>query len=714
MFSKLRWPTGVALDSSGNVYVADTSNYRIQKFSSGISNWIQTNINGFGNNDNAGITTLSPFSDMLYAGTWNWDVGGAEIWRSIDGQNWQSVMSGGFGNGTNYGIDHLLPFNGYLYAGAWSDDVNGGEVWRSNDGTTWNQVVNQGFGDTTNAEVFRLVEYSGNLYASTWSDPAVHGSEVWRSASGDSGSWSKVVSNGFGDSNNGGTVSFADYNGYLYAGTSNSVTGGEIWRSLTGNAGSWTQINISGFGTPDNDAITALTIFNGYLYAATYRTPDTGGTQIWRCQTCDGSDWSQVVNDGFGKSENRRNTALEVFHGRLYAVVGNDVTGLEVWRTSNGTSWQQVGFNGLGTSNNIITYWDNALTVFGDELFLGTLPFRTGGGQVWKMNIPDTNLPTPWVGGVTISADQNVAAIGRPHVGSQIMTYNGFSAGSLTAYVPMLFKDAFGGSYDSALYVQNVDSSNIANITIHFYDSSGVETYSMTDTISPLASKGYWLPSITSLGTSWVGGVKVESDQDIVAVGRPHIGNEVTTYNGFSIGSLSVSIPMLFKDAYGGSYDSALYVQNVDSSNIANITIHFYDSNGVETDSMTDTISPLASKGYWLPSITGLGTSWVGGVVVESDQNIVAVGRPHIGSQVMTYNGFTVGGFNAFIPMLFKDAFGGSYDSALYVQNVNSTNSANITINFYDANGNLTCVRVDSIQPLASLGYWLPNLTCEP
>ncbi len=208
--------------------------------------------------------------------------------------------------------------------------------------------------------------------------------------------------------------------------------------------------------------------------------------------------------------------------------------------------------------------------------------------------------------------------------------------------------------------------------------------------------------------------MKVESDQDIVAVGRPHVGDQVLSYNGFVSGSVNAYVPMLFKDAFGGSYDSALYIQNVNPSNTANVTIRFYDSSGTQTYSMADTIQPLASKGYWLPAIAPLGTSWVGGVKVESDKDIVAVGRPHVGKQVMTYNGFPVGSTDAYVPMLFKNAFGGGYDSALYIQNVDSTSEADVTIYFFDVNGVLNCVRIDTIPALATFGYWIPSLTCSP
>ena len=61
-------------------------------------------------------------------------------------------------------------------------------------------------------------------------------------------------------------------------------------------------------------------------------------------------------------------------------------------------------------------------------------------------------------------------------------------------------------------------------------------------------------------------GVVVESDQPVVGVGRPHIGAKVTTYNGFTGGSLDMYMPMLFKNALGCTYNAAFYVQNTETS----------------------------------------------------------------------------------------------------------------------------------------------------
>jgi hypothetical protein len=62
--------------------------------------------------------------------------------------------------------------------------------------------------------------------------------------------------------------------------------------------------------------------------------------------------------------------------------------------------------------------------------------------------------------------------------------------------------------------------------------------------------------------------------------------------------------------------------------------------------------------------------------------------------------------------MLFKDAFGGSYDSALYIQNTEAS-SATVTLEFYDSNGTLSCIKNTSIPPGATSGFWLPSLMCD-
>jgi len=144
-------------------------------------------------------------------------------------------------------------------------------------------------------------------------------------------------------------------------------------------------VNTDGFGDTNNYGVPALATFNGYLYASAHHRSGAG-TQVWRCQVCDGSDWQKVVDNGFGNPDTRRTPALEVFDGHLCFVVGNQETGLEVWRTQNGTDWQQVGFAGFGDSNNGAPYWDNSVAVFNNRLYIGTSN-SANGGEVWRNKV---------------------------------------------------------------------------------------------------------------------------------------------------------------------------------------------------------------------------------------------------------------------------------------------------------------------------------------
>ncbi len=338
--------------------------------------------------------------------------------------------------------------------------------------------------------------------------------------------------------------------------------------------------------------------------------------------------------------------------------------------------------------------------------YIGLTTSRTGQSY--------TAVRTFWVGGVSVTADHDIVALGRPEIGSQVMAYDGFTGGSQTMYVPMLFSGTWG-SYDAALYVQNVDDTYPAAITIKYYDWNGNLTCTHPDSIPKLSSHGYWIAS-ECVPPGWVGSATITSTRNIVAIGRPHVGTEITSYDGFGSGALSMYVPMLFHTAWG-SYESALYVQNVDDTNAADITIKYYDWNGNLTCQRTDNLPKLSAHGYWIADeCVPLG--WVGGAVITSNYNIVAMARPHVGSQVTAYDGFPGGTLSAYVPMMYSNASGGTQNTALYVQNVDPDYDAHITLDFYDRTGSLTCSKSGTpdttLGPGSARGYWLaaPTDTC--
>ena len=60
------------------------------------------------------------------------------------------------------------------------------------------------------------------------------------------------------------------------------------------------QVNTSGYGSIDNTMSSGMAVLGGYLYAGTWN--EVTGGQIWRY---DGTDWEEVVADGFGSLNNR-------------------------------------------------------------------------------------------------------------------------------------------------------------------------------------------------------------------------------------------------------------------------------------------------------------------------------------------------------------------------------------------------------------------------
>ena len=105
----------------------------------------------------------------------------------------------------------------------------------------------------------------------------------------------------------------------FYACTYNRVNGAEIWRSNTGNSGTWSRVVSGGNGNSTNYICTGFHEFNGHLYTAVEN--ESTGAQVWR--TADGVTWSTVVADGFGDTNNYQTGGLAVFGGYLYVGTRN-------------------------------------------------------------------------------------------------------------------------------------------------------------------------------------------------------------------------------------------------------------------------------------------------------------------------------------------------------------------------------------------------------
>ena len=184
----------------------------------------------------------------------------------------------------------------YLYAGA--GGVTDTKMWRSRDG--WNWEMASPIWVTPTVSMMDAQVFHNQLYLGLGS-PA----QLWRT---DGESWQAVDAVGFGDPNNNNLNTLAVFGDKLYAAVLNNVTGVEIWRSSSGDPGTWMQVNQDGFGGwGANDVV--MDIFQGRLYVGFGLFPEMG-SQLWR--TSDGTNWEAVFTDGLGYENNGRISMAEL------------------------------------------------------------------------------------------------------------------------------------------------------------------------------------------------------------------------------------------------------------------------------------------------------------------------------------------------------------------------------------------------------------------
>lgn len=372
-----------------------------------ILEWNQINEGGFGTEElyHWGIIALEDFKGDLFAGTYYWDDPyelGASVWRWDGGTEWTNVSEYGFGGDlANSAVTDLDTFAGMLYAGTsdWEGFGFPGQIWRSADGTNWEVVTSDGFGNPDNYGISKFTVFGGDdkirkdveafIYAATGNDGGV---EVWRSPSGESGSWEQVFKAAEGYTQVSGFATFKDA---LYIAIESWWDPGysaQVWRSATGDPDSWEPVTLDGFGDPNNKSTGEIANFRGYLYVGMLNFDETllpeypfPGGQVWRSRTGDPGSWQPVTLDGFGNPNNIKIESLYRFMGRLYAVTYNEITGVEVWVTHEGEIWEPINEPGFGKGEcNWATLWSSATVATRQGLFVGTWNYCEG-GEIWQL-----------------------------------------------------------------------------------------------------------------------------------------------------------------------------------------------------------------------------------------------------------------------------------------------------------------------------------------
>lgn len=401
-FGRFSNPEGIAVDAKGRIYVADAGNNRTQVFDA--NGAFLAMIGGWGEADGrvkgpAGIAVDSVGSVYIA------DTGNFRIQRFAPGvPGWRQVNITAFGEAQTVGIMALEVFKGQMYAGTMTWD-NGAGLWRTSDGTTWTRAAESGFGSPgTNQAIIDMVVFEDRLYASTgWGNG---GGQLWRTPDG--ATWERVDASAFGP-NLDAMAALTVWNDQILACTHNKSDGLAIWRSSTGDLGNWTRMLSEGNGDHLNNICTGFASFDGYLYTAV-ENPETG-VQIWR--SLDGASWEAVVTGGFGDADTWVG-GFAVLNGELFVGTLNNTSGSQIWRSANGVEWTRSGPRGLGDENNLkpegLVVFREHLYTFQTNLVTGIQVWRSPDGIHWTKIAPDgfgdsNTTWTLWSSGVAVFND---------------------------------------------------------------------------------------------------------------------------------------------------------------------------------------------------------------------------------------------------------------------------------------------------------------------
>lgn len=259
-----------------------------------------------------------------------------------------------------------------------------------------------------------MVANGTDIYAGT--GLSTGDAEVWK---WNGSTWSMIggdgINSGWPASTYERVASLAVNGTSLYAGLGSSAGDAEIWTcNMNTNCTSWTKIggDGNGPGAGTHTSIDSMVVFGGSLYAGGANA-SAGGADVWRYNG--GTSWTQVggdgLNSGWAASTFEAVSALHSDGTYLYAGIGTSTTDGEVWRY-NGSTWTILGGDGtnLGGGASWNTNYErvSSITSYGGNLYVG-LGDSANDAEVWRLSgttwsqIGGDGLNTGWAASSTLT-----------------------------------------------------------------------------------------------------------------------------------------------------------------------------------------------------------------------------------------------------------------------------------------------------------------------
>lgn len=284
----------------------------------------------------------------------------------------------------------------------------------------------------------------------------------------------------------------------------------------------------------------------------------------------------------------------------------------------------------------------------------------------------------------------------------------------------------------SGFQLQNRSDASTATVLIHYYDPSGVNVETDSDSIAAGASKSYYVPNVLGQPDGRYS-VVVESDQPLFA-----LVNEVTasgaspnvsaSHSGFTEDTIGSPLYIAWVTCEYWDYNSMIAVQNAGASETT-ITVEFYQSGNSTAVQSYDfpAVQPGASVfldmtqdpyNTDLKDITGNG--FYGSVVISSTGDATPLAAvlndtDPAGSSLRSYNAVTIDYASTELVAAQVTSNYWGYHSGITLQNPDPATTANVTLRFYRSGETTPAVtHTGTVAPSSAQAFYLPNIPGMP
>ncbi|MDD5447748.1 MAG: DUF5719 family protein [Actinomycetota bacterium] len=274
---------------------------------------------------------------------------------------WVRLATGGLGDSLDQMVIPSLEFRERLFFTSPPTGTNSTVPLWTYDGSSFTKATADGFGNKENTGLYPTAVFDENLFCGTLNEE--EGCELWKSSDGLN--WMKIFSGGLGDKSNTECIPLGVQEGMLLVSFANEISGVKIYGF---NGSSWKKLNDDGFGDPANTQTSLGVLFKEKVH---FMVNNTGGVNHETTPYVYEGDkkWKKLAASDFGDQNNEESFLLSTDGQKLYVSVVNYTSGGEVW-SYNGSSWSQVGTDGMGDMRNS---WVTAFP------FQGRVYLSTGG-----------------------------------------------------------------------------------------------------------------------------------------------------------------------------------------------------------------------------------------------------------------------------------------------------------------------------------------------